>query len=166
MRPGAAKSGDARLLEVGLELFDGRDPVDFLGLDIHELLLGSEHELDQVRDLDVTGVGNAEGMQLFDDVAGDLRPLGQVQLFERPKDAVERVQAELALGLLRASGHDSERGALRLSLDRFVHSQDCPLRGVWLGRSATTVRANSRASQITFVKTCKERPYVTGMLSK
>src|SRR3984893_6102267 len=51
-------SGDARLFEVGFELFDGGDAVDFVGLDIHELFLGGEDELDEVGDLDVRRVGN------------------------------------------------------------------------------------------------------------
>src|SRR5438445_6471361 len=132
MRRGTTRSGDARLLEVGFELFDGWDPVDLFGLDIHELLLRGEDKLDQVRDLDVAVVRHAERVQLLDDLAGYGRSLGQVHLFERPQDAVECVQAELALGVLGPGGHNSERGALRLGLNRFVHSQDGLLRGCYL----------------------------------
>src|ERR1700730_8546418 len=139
-------SGDARLLEVGFQLLDGWDAVDLVGLDIHELLLGREDELDQVRDFDVRRVGNTKYEQLLDDLAGHLGALRQVHLFERPQDAVQRIKAQLALGVLGPGRDYSQRRALRLSLDRFVDSQAGFLRRllVW---PAPTVRAGLGSSK-------------------
>src|SRR6266849_8563860 len=142
----SAGSGDARLLEVRFQLLDGWDAVDLVGLDIHELLLGSEDELDQVGDLDVSRIGNTKSEQLRDDVARHFGALGKVQLLERPQDAVQRIKAELALRLLGPGGDDSQRRALRLSLNRFVHSQGRFLRRLFV-RPAPTVRAGLGSSK-------------------
>src|SRR5438128_15758 len=120
---GLAKSGDARLLEVRFQLFDGWHAVDFIRLDVHELFLGGEDELDQVGDFDVRRIRNTKREQLHNDVGPDFGAVGQVHLFQSPEDAVQRVKAELALGLLGAGRDYSQRRALSLGLDRFVHSQ-------------------------------------------
>ena len=120
---GFAKSGYARLLEVRFEFFDGRHAVDFVGPDVHELFLGGEDEPDQVVDFDVSRIRNTKREQLLNDLARDFGALGEVHLLQCPEDAVQRVKAELALGLLGAGRDYSQRRALSLGLDRFVDSQ-------------------------------------------
>src|SRR3989442_9936617 len=130
------RSGDARLLEVRFELFDGWNAVDFVGLDVHELFLGGEDELDQVGDSDVGRVRNTKREQLLNDAARDFGALGEVHLFQCPEHAVQRVKAELALGLLGAGRDYSQRRALSLGLDRFVDSQAGSSDACWLLISA------------------------------
>src|SRR6266568_1468843 len=84
---GLAKSGDARLLEVRLELFDGWHAVDFIRLDVHELFLGGVDEVVLFGDFDVRRIRNTKREQLHNGVRPDFGALGEVHLFQCPENA-------------------------------------------------------------------------------
>src|SRR5207237_1343510 len=86
-----------------------------------DLVLGREDEFDQVGDPDAGCVRHPEGAKLLNEAAGNDGPFGEVELFEPPQNPVQRVEAELALGVLGAGRDDSQRRALGLLLKRLVH---------------------------------------------
>ena len=88
-------------------------PFQLLRLDIHELLLCGEDQFDQVGDRDLRRIGNTKRAQLANGRQRDDGLFHQVQLFERPKNPIERVKAELALGVFRTIGEHAQRRPLR-----------------------------------------------------
>src|SRR5207237_10376465 len=91
---------------------------------------------DQFRDFDVRRVRNTNRKQLLDGVTGDSCEVGEIHLSQCPQDAVQRIKAELALGVLGAGRDYSQRRALSLGLDRLVDSQAGSSDACWLLISA------------------------------